>query len=86
MAAKDVPPVIDLLEEEEEEWPEAGAPKSGGSRTVDKINNIFNHLSTLIHDDKKGHTGPDDQEFQEVSGKTVGDDGGCRHRHRPPYY
>ena len=25
MAAKDVPPVIDLLEEEEEEWPDAGA-------------------------------------------------------------
>ena len=25
MAAKDVPPVIDLMEEEEEEWPEAGA-------------------------------------------------------------
>ena len=25
MAAKDVPPVIDLVEEEEEEWPEAGA-------------------------------------------------------------
>ena len=33
MAAKDVP-VIDLMEEEEEEWPEVGGPESGGGRII----------------------------------------------------
>ena len=56
MAVKDVPPVIDLLEEDEEEWPEAGAQNpEEAEQCVDKINNIFDHLSTLIHDDKKMH-------------------------------
>ena len=54
MAAKDVPPVIDLMEKEEEEWPEAGAQNpEEAEQYVDKINNVFDHLSTLIHDDKK---------------------------------
>ena len=33
MAAKD-DPVIDLVEEEEEEWPEAGGPESRRGRVV----------------------------------------------------
>ena len=55
MAAKDAPPVIDLLEEEEEEeWPEAGAQNpEEAQQYVDRINNVFDHLSTLIHEDKK---------------------------------
>ena len=54
MAAKDVPPVIDLLEEEEEEWPEAGAQNpEEAEQYVDRINNVFDHLFTLIHEDKK---------------------------------
>ena len=41
MAVKDVPPVIDLLEEEEEEWPEAGAQNlEEAEQYVDRINNI----------------------------------------------
>ena len=53
MAVKDVPP-IDLIEEEEEEWPEAGAQNpEEAEQYVDRINNVFDHLSTLIHEDKK---------------------------------
>ena len=51
---KDMPPVIDLMEEEEEEWPEAGAQNpEEAEQYVDKINNVFDHLSTLIHEDAK---------------------------------
>ena len=58
MAVKDVPPVIDLMEEEEEEWPEAGAHNpEEAEQYVDQINNIFNHLSTLIHEDTKDALG-----------------------------
>ena len=54
MAAKDVPPVIDLMEEEEEEWPEAGAHNpEQAEQYVGKVNNVFDHLSTLIHEDSK---------------------------------
>ena len=58
MASEDVPPVIDLLEEEEEEWPDAGAQNpEEAQQYVDRINNIFNHLSELIHEDKKDALG-----------------------------
>ena len=75
------PPVIDLLEEEEEEdWPEAGAQNpEEAQQYVDKINNVFDHLSTLIHEDKKDALGLTIKEFQEVSGEAVGHDGGCGH-------
>ena len=54
MAAKDVPEVVDLMEEEEEEWPEAGVQNpEEAERYVEKINNVFNNLSTLIHEDTK---------------------------------
>ena len=46
--------MIDLLEEEEEEWPDAGAQNpEEAQQYVDRINNIFDHLSELIHEDKK---------------------------------
>ena len=77
MAAKDVPPVIDLLEEEEEEWPEAGAQNPEETEQyVDKINNIFDHLSTLIHDDKKDALGQTIKNFKKLVAKqweTMGD-------------
>ena len=58
MASEDVPPVIDLLEEEEEEWPDAGAQNpEEAQQYVDRINNIFDHLSELIHEDKKDALG-----------------------------
>ena len=46
MAVKD-DPVIDLVEEEEEEeWPEAGAQNvEEAKHYTDKINDIFDHLS-----------------------------------------
>ena len=54
MAAKDVSEVVDLMEEEEEEWPEAGAQNpEEAEQYVEKINNVFDHLSTLIHKDMK---------------------------------
>ena len=54
MALEDAPPVINLLEEEEVEWPDAGAQNpEEAQQYVDRINNIFDHLSELIHKDKK---------------------------------
>ena len=58
MVSKDVPPVIELLDEEEEEWPDAGAQNpEEAQQYVNKINNIFDHLSELIHEDKKDALG-----------------------------
>ena len=43
-------------EEEEEEWPEVGVQNvEEAERYTDKINNIFDHLSVLIHQDTKWH-------------------------------
>ena len=65
MASEDAPPVIDLLEEEEEEWPDAGAQNpEEAQQYVDRINNIFNHLSELIHEDKKDALGTTIQNFK----------------------
>ena len=65
MASKDVPPMIDLLDEEEEEWPVAGAQNpEEAQKYVDKINNIFDHLSKLIHEDKKDALGMTIQNFK----------------------
>ena len=51
-------PVIELVEEEEEEWPEAGAQNvAEAEQYQDRITNIFNHLSTLIHEDMKDALG-----------------------------
>ena len=66
MAAKDVP-VVDLLEEEEEEWPEAGAQNiEEAEQYVDHINNIFDHLSTLIHEDTKTALGQTIRNFKKI--------------------
>ena len=77
MAEKDVPPVIDLLEEEEEEWPEAGAQNlEEAEQYVDRINNIFDHLSTLIHEDTKDTLGQTIRNFKKIvtrQWETMGD-------------
>ena len=79
-----MPPVIDLLEEEEEEWPEAGAQNPEEvQQYIDRMNNIFDHLSTLIHEDKKDTLGMTIRNFKKLGDEAMGDDGGCRHRHRP---
>ena len=73
MAAKDAPPMIDLLEEEEEEWPEAGSQNpEEAEQYVDKINNVFNHLSTIIHDDKKDALGQTIKNFKKLVAKHWG--------------
>ena len=68
MAAKDVPPVIDLLdEEEEEEWPDAGAQNpEEAEQYINKINHIFDHLSELIHEDKKNALGTTIRNFKKL--------------------
>ena len=48
--------MIDLVEEEEEEeWPEAGVQNTQKrqNNTHKRINNVFDHLSALIHQDTK---------------------------------
>ena len=67
MAAKD-DSVIDLVEEEEEEeWPEVGAQNvEEAERYTDKINNIFDHLSVLIHQDTKTALSQTIQNFKKV--------------------
>ena len=60
-------PLIDLLEEEEEEWPEAGAQNpEEAEQYVDRINNVFDHLSTLIHEDKKDALGQTIKNFKKL--------------------
>ena len=57
--------MIELLDKEEEEWPDAGAQNpEEAQQYVDKINNIFDHLSELIHEDKKDALGMTIQNFK----------------------
>ena len=67
MAAKD-DLVVDLVEEEEEEeWPKAGAQNiEEAERYTDKINNVFDHLSVLIHQDTKTALSQTIQNFKKV--------------------
>ena len=58
---------MDLIEEEEEEWPEAGAQNvEEAEQYVDCINNVFDHLSTLIHEDTKTTLGQTIQNFKKI--------------------
>ena len=65
------------MEEEEEEWPEAGAQNpEEAEQYMDKINNIFDHLSTLIHEDSKDALAQMIRNFKELVAKqweTMGD-------------
>ena len=62
-----VDPVVELVEEEEEEWPEAGAQNvAEAEQYLDKINNIFNHLSILIHQDTKTALSDTIQNFKKI--------------------
>ena len=59
--------VVELVEEEEEEWPEAGAQNvEEAEQYQDKINNIFDHLSELIHQDTKTALSQTIQNFKKV--------------------
>ena len=66
MAEKD-DPVVDLVGEEEEEWPEAGAQNvEEAEQYQDKINHVFDHLSELIHQDTKTALSQTIQNFKKV--------------------
>ena len=66
MAAKDNL-VVDLVEEEEEEWPEAGVQNVEEAEWYqDKINHVFDHLSVLIHEDTKTALSETIQNFKKV--------------------
>ena len=57
--------MIDLLEEEEEEWSDAGAQNpEEAQQYVDRINNIFDHIAKLINKDKKDTLGMTIQNFK----------------------
>ena len=77
MAAKDMPEVVDLVVEEEEEWPEAGAQNpEEAQQYVEKINNVFDHLSELIHQDTKKVLGQTIHNFKKIVARqwaTMGD-------------
>ena len=65
--AEKVNPVIDLVEEEEEEWPEAGVQNvEEAEQYQDKINHVFDHLSVLIHEDTKTALSQTIQNFKKV--------------------
>ena len=60
-------PVVELIEEEEEEWPEAGAQNvAEAEQYQDKINNIFDTLSILIHQDTKTALSDTIQNFKKI--------------------
>ena len=60
-------PVVDLVEEEEEEWPEADTQNVEEAEWYqDKINHVFDHLSELIHQDTKTALSQTIQNFKKV--------------------
>ena len=83
MAAKD-DPVIDLVEEEEEEeWPEVGVQNpEEAEHYTEKINNVFDHLSTNSSGHEDGIV-TNNSKFQKDCSTAVGEHGGCRCRRRP---
>ena len=65
--AEKADPVIEIVEDEEEEWPEAGAQNvAEAEQYQDKINNIFDTLSILIHQDTKTALSDTIQNFKKV--------------------
>ena len=62
-----VDPVVEIVEEEEEEWPEAGAQNvAEAEQYQDKINNVFDTLSILIHQDTKTALSDTIQNFKKI--------------------
>ena len=60
-------PVVELVEEEEDEWPEVGAQNvEEAEQYQDKINNIFDHRSILIHQDTKTALAQTIQNFKKI--------------------
>ena len=61
-------PVIDLVEEEEEEeWPEVGVQNMEEvEQYTEKINNVSDHLLALIHQDTKTALAQTIQNFKKI--------------------
>ena len=79
--AEKVDPVVEIVEEEEEEWPEAGAQNvAEAEQYQDKINHVFDTLSILIHQDTKTALLDTHSKFQKDYHKAMGQYGGSRHR------
>ena len=79
--AEKADPVIEIVEDEEEEWPEAGAQNvAEAEQYQDKINNIFDTLSILIHQDTKTALSDTIQNFKNGYHKAMGQYGGSGHR------
>ena len=75
-----VDPVVEIVEEEEEEWPEAGAQNvAEAEQYQDKIKNVFNTLSILIHQDTKTALSDTIQNFKKIITKQWDSMGGSRH-------
>ena len=65
-------PVVEIVEEEEEEWPEAGAQNvAEAEQYQDKINNVFDTLSILIHQDTKMALSDTIQNFKKIITKQL---------------
>ena len=65
--AEKADPVVEIVEEEEEEWPEAGAQNvAEAQKYQDKINHIFDTLSILIHQDTKTALSDTIQNFKKI--------------------
>ena len=74
-------PVVELVEEEEEEWPEAGAQNVEEAEWYqDKINNIFDHFVRTNPPRHKNSSFANHTELQEGCHQTVGQHGDSRYR------
>ena len=83
--AEKADPVIDLVEEEEEEeWPEAGAQNvEEAEHYTDKINNIFDHLLVFNPSRHQNSSITNCSKFQESCHQAMGKHGGHRCGCRP---
>ena len=64
--AEEADSVIEIVEEEEEEWPEAGAQNVAEAKQYQEKINIFDTLSILIHQDTKTALSDTIQNFKKV--------------------
>ena len=75
-----VDPVVEIVEEEEEEWPEAGAQNvAEAEQYQDKINNVFDTLSIFDSSGHQNGTFGHHSKFQKDHHKAMGQYRGSRH-------
>ena len=70
MATADKPTVIPDKEEKEEDWPELGPQNpEEAQKYVDQVNEIFNGLTEMLHDDRKDAVTKMVRNFRKLMGK-----------------